>query len=661
MARERLEESERISSRDALRLFARAIRYVGPVRGRFALKVGITMLALLPMLLLPWPVKVILDHVILGIPVERALDAYPFFVRPLLALLAGAPPSAVLAATIGAQALLLLLIGAIGSNAQENDRADAWLTAGQDQATSTENEANLGFSFVGGLLGLLDFRFTMRLTQDLNHHYRASLFERIQALPMTAFDDERIGDAVYRVMYDTPAITLTCYRLLLTPLVAPVGLLLSVGVLQLVFGEHPLLVWTALSFLPLSLVVSIPAAGIVRRRGERARKAGATTTSTVEEGVTNILAVQSLGGDERERSRFDRDSWESFSRFRSYLLVGIVTFLVALVPGVFLGARAFLYVVDLVIEGAISVGDFTLLLATFLQIGFFAVELGALWIRVQGAAPGLHRVFFLMDLPGEQDPPGARPLPPLREGIRLEDVSYRYPDGTPALEDVNLDLRVGRVTALVGPAGAGKTTLASLVPRFYDPTSGRVLADGVDLRTVSRSSLRDQVSFVFQETVLFDDTALENVRIGKPDASEAEVQRAAEIAGAHEFLSRLPDGYATRLGRSGGKLSVGQKQRLAIARALVRDARILVLDEPTSALDPETERRLVSALREASHGRVVLVIAHRLSTVRAADEIVFLDGGRIRERGSHDALMARPGGAYRRFVELQTRGAGAAA
>ncbi len=179
----------------------------------------------------------------------------------------------------------------------------------------------------------------------------------------------------------------------------------------------------------------------------------------------------------------------------------------------------------------------------------------------------------------------------------------------------------------------------------------------MDAQELSLEALRARISFVFQETVLFDDTVEGNIRIGRPDASDAEVRRAAVLAGADEFIRRLPDGYRTRLGRGGGKLSVGQKQRLAIARALVREAPILIFDEPTSALDPDTEQRLVASLREASRNHLVLVIAHRLSTVRAADQICFLQQGRIVERGSHDELMALPGSAYRRFVELQTRGA----
>jgi ABC-type multidrug transport system fused ATPase/permease subunit len=216
---------------------------------------------------------------------------------------------------------------------------------------------------------------------------------------------------------------------------------------------------------------------------------------------------------------------------------------------------------------------------------------------------------------------------------------------------------VGQITAFVGPAGAGKTTLAYLIPRFVEPDSGRVTIDGVDLAGVTMASLRSQVAFVFQETVLFDATIEENIKLSKPEATEAEIQHAARVAGADEFIRRLPQGYATPLGRAGGKLSVGQKQRLSIARALVRDAPILILDEPTSALDPKTEQQLVAALREASRDRIVIVIAHRLSTIREADQILFIDEGRSIERGTHAQLMTRPDGAYRHFVELQTQGA----
>jgi ABC-type multidrug transport system fused ATPase/permease subunit len=655
--KERLQESEQISTGETLGLFRAAMHYVRPFRARFGMKMLLMIGSLVPLLLIPWPIKIIIDHVIEGIPLADKFDTYPFFLRPLLSPLVDATWQQLLAWTAAAQAFLIVLVGAFGSTGRERDNTDAGLAQGYDRATRTENSANYGHSFAGGLYGLLEYGFTLRLTQAINHHYRSRLFERIQSLPLPTFDDERIGDAVYRVMYDTPAITNTSYRILLTPVVAPAGILLTVGMLWFIVGEHPLLLWTALAFIPGALLVTYPFAGVLRRRESRGRQAGATTTSTVEEGITNILAVQSLGGHARQRVRFARDSWTSFGRYRAFLLVVLGATIFAIVPLLFVVRYAFLYIADLVIAGAITRGDVTLLFSYFTQIVFYAFELGALWIMLQESAPGLHRVAFLMGLPAEADPPEARPLPPIRNGARIEDVHFTYEDGTRALRGVSLEARVGEVTALVGPAGAGKTTLAYLVPRFLEPTQGRVRIDGIDVSTVSRDTLRSQVAFVFQETVLFDGTVEENIRMGNLDASEAEVRRAARVAGADAFVRNLPEGYSTRLGRSGAKLSVGQKQRLSIARALVRNAPVLILDEPTSALDPDTERSLVAAIREAARTRLVIVIAHRLSTVRGADQIVFLDRGQIVERGRPDELLARPNGAYRRFVDLQTRGA----
>jgi ABC-type multidrug transport system fused ATPase/permease subunit len=551
----------------------------------------------------------------------------------------------------------VLALGGGGPGGAARDQADAYLSSGHDHATRTENESNAGFSMAGGLLGLLDFRYTLRLTQDLNHYYRSSLFQRIQSLPMTAFDDERIGDAVFRVMYDTPAITNSVYRIVLTPAGALILATVTIGALEWVYGAHPTIVRCAFGILAVALLATLPFAAGLRRRSSASRKAGAAATSTLEEGLTHILAVQSLGGEERQRGRFGGDSWASFGRHRAQMALGMAVALLAFVPGFAIGAYAFYYVGDLVISGRISLGDFTLIFSYFLLLTFACIEVGALWVRVQTSAAGLDRVFFLMDLPGEEDPPGARPFPPLRESLRLEDVGYRYPDGSEALRGVSLEARPGQIVAVVGPAGAGKTTLAYLIPRFLAPSAGRVLFDGADAAGATLASIRDQVAFVFQETVLFDASVEENIRLGRPGASDTEVRRAAQVAGADEFIRRLPEGYATRLGRGGGKLSVGQKQRISIARALVRRGRILILDEPTSALDTDTEQRLVQSLREASRDRVVLVIAHRLSTIRSADQIVFLAEGRALERGRHDELMERPGGAYRRFVELQTRGA----
>lgn len=654
---ERLQESEQLGSADSARVIARALRYVAPFRRQFAVKLGLLLVSLVPLVLLPWPMKILVDHVIRGIPFGEQATSFPFFIQPLIDALARLSAPEVLVWTIASQFVLLVGVGAFGMGGRESDRADdRGIPQGWDMATRTENEANSGFSLVGGLLGFIDYRYTMRLTQDLNHHYRTRLFDRIQSLPMSSLDDERIGDAVYRVMYDTTAITQTCYRLVLTPIVSPLYILLTVWVMGLVYGWMSPLVFAGLCFLPATLIPTLPFAHFQRLYASRSRQSGATTTSSLEESMANVLAVQSLGGEGRERARFDADSTDSFRQYRFKLLLDIVTALAAAVFASALVIYIFFYVGDGIVDGRFSPGDFAVLLPFFVSIAAASADLGSLWIRLQSDATGLNRVFFLMDAESERDLDSAAPLPEIRECLTVQHVSFAYEGGAPTLRDVSFEARVGQVVALAGPAGAGKTTLASLVPRFIAPDAGRVMVDGRDIAHATLESLRDQIAFVFQETVLFDATIEDNIKLGNPDASETEVRHAARTAGAHDFVEALPDGYQTRLGRAGGKLSVGQRQRLSIARALVRKAPILILDEPTSALDPDTERRLVSALREASRTRIVIVIAHRLSTIREADVILFLESGAIVERGDHGTLMALPGGHYRRYVEMQTQG-----
>lgn len=647
---------EGIDAAETFRVFGRALRYVAPFKRRFAWKVVLTFLSVLPSVLLPWPVKIVIDHVVQAIPIGQTPTPYPDVIQLLLDPLRAASPLEILLWVVGVQAVLIVLIGAFGTEGSEADGTGASTTDGWDAATRSENQANAGFSFAGGLFGLYDYRYTLRLTQAFNHFYRSRLFERIQSLPMTAFSDARIGDSIYRVMYDTPSLTGLAYNLILTPLVAPASIAVRAFVIYMVYSS-PGLALAGLAAIPLVLAFTLPFSRAIRRTAEESRATGATTTSTVEEGMTNVLAVQSLGAQGREKQRFDRDSWRSFGAFRRLAMTVVTTWVVASIPLIGLSLWVFYQVTGQVIEGTLTPGDFALLFTYFFQIAGGAIRLGALWIGIQGNAAGLHRVFVLMDAPSEEDAPDAAELAPIRNGIRIEDVSYAYPDGTRALDHVSLEARVGEVVALVGPAGSGKTTLAWTIPRYVRPDSGRILADGVDTAGVTNESLRGQVAFVFQEVSLFDTTVAENIRLGKPDASDAEVERAARLARAHDFVRELPQGYDTPLGRAGGKLSVGQKQRLAIARALVRNAPILILDEPTAALDPATERALVASLHEASRDHIVIVIAHRLSSIRNADSIAFLEDGRILEQGSHDELMARPGGAYRRFVDLQVRGA----
>lgn len=332
--------------------------------------------------------------------------------------------------------------------------------------------------------------------------------------------------------------------------------------------------------------------------------------------------------------------------------------LAALQGAVILGLTFYVFydVANAIIDARMSAGDYAVLYGFFLQIAITAGALGALWFNLQNSVAGMKRVFDVIDMRVDADHHGARRLPGAARRVALEDVSFRYPDGTLALDGVSIEGRVGEMIALVGTTGAGKSTLAYTLPGFIRPTAGRVLLDDTDLTALSVDCVRDNVAFVFQEPIVFDDTVASNIGMGNPAAAPVELETAARTAGALDFIEALPNGFETRLGQGGATLSVGQKQRLAIARGLVSRAPVLVLDEPTAALDPETENALVAALQAERQKRLLIVIAHRLSTIRSADRIVFIESGRIVETGSHDALMRRPDGAYRRFVELQVGG-----
>jgi ABC-type multidrug transport system fused ATPase/permease subunit len=271
---------------------------------------------------------------------------------------------------------------------------------------------------------------------------------------------------------------------------------------------------------------------------------------------------------------------------------------------------------------------------------------------VQDALPAAGRLFEVLDAPSEpEDPPDAAVLQDVREGIRFRDVWFSY-GREPVLCGLSLELRAGQVVALVGRTGAGKTTLADLLLRFHDPDRGQLEIDGIDLRKVRRASLRELISTVTQEPILFDTTILENIRYGRPDATFEEVVEAARAAHVHDFIKQLPEGYETSIGELGARLSGGQRQRITIARAILQDPRVLIFDEATSALDARAEHAVHEAVWNLMKGRTVLLIAHRLSSVRAADRIAVLEEGRIVEEGSHDELLTRSG-LYRELVELQ--------
>ena len=642
-----------LSFGETLEIAARGMFFVRHFFARYMAKVLLQFFAAaIPISILPWPVKMIIDHVVLGMPMSEA-TGYPPLFHPLLRYLDGATPLEVLSVVILIFVALIVLMGGYATGEPARDEVDANLEEGHDTATRVENRLHGGHSHVGGIYGYIEFKINARLTQSINHYLRARLFERIKALPMTTLEDQRIGDSVYRVMYDTPSINMAFYELWGRSIFCIASIAMAVGSFMSAYPTAPGFVLITSTVFPTFFVLSLPFWRMARRRSQASRAAGAITTSTIEEGMDNVLAVQSLGGNRKEQERFGEDSGESFKRYRGFVWVGISVGQIVEIGYYMIVMAVMLYASTQIIDGVMSPGDYGALAFFLKWTRGPARAMGLAWVELQYHAAGLRRVFSLMDMEGEADL-GSSELPRIEEGIELQNVGFVYPDGRRALTDVSLSANVGEILAIAGPTGAGKTTLASLVPRYRVANEGEVLVDGVNVNEATLDSLRGQVTYVFQETQLFSDSILDNIRFGKPDASQEEVERVAQIAGAHEFISALPEGYQTVLGTTNSKLSVGQKQRIAIARGLLRDSRILILDEPTSALDPETEEYLVQSLREAARNRLVIVIAHRLSTIAGADKIVFLEDGEVREIGSHGELMALPDGHYRRFVELQT-------
>jgi subfamily B ATP-binding cassette protein MsbA len=269
------------------------------------------------------------------------------------------------------------------------------------------------------------------------------------------------------------------------------------------------------------------------------------------------------------------------------------------------------------------------------------------------ASVGYERIREILDTDGDvKDLPGARPAPRFRGSIEFLNVDFSYDHAAPVLRNLNLKIEPGQTAALVGLTGAGKSTIISLIPRFYDPTAGQILIDGQDIRRFTQKSLRRQISFVLQETVLFHGPVWHNIAYGKPDATRAEILRAAELANAHEFIEKMPQGYDTLVGERGVTLSGGQRQRIAIARAIIRDTPILILDEPSSGLDAASEKTVFEALDRLMAGKTAIVIAHRLSTIRNADLIIVVSDGAVQQKGRHEELL-RSGGLYSELYELQ--------
>ena len=645
---DRVDTQPDIRTTEALRLIGRCTKLLAEAKWLFSLKFLLQLGLVFPALLLPWMAKILIDNVILQRPFGETSVAYPPFMNPILSLIDGLDPMGIMLVLTIIYAIMLFTIGS------RMGGTGAGLLQGQDAATQAENTVSAGYSAGGGIWGIAEFMVHVRLTQSIANRVRTRLFHRLTLLPMTVLDDQRIGDSVFRVLYDVPEVPDLAYRVTLTPFFMGLGALISLYILQYSYGAvAPELIWIAWFAVPAAFVTTFPFSGALRRTNQNKRAAGSAATNAMEESITQVGAVQSLGASTQVSNRFASFSNQTFLRER--YAIAVIIFVASIAGGVFAAAAIYVTILvsDQIIENTMTPGDFAVLLGIYYQISGAAGYYGAIWIKLQETLAAVRRVFFFLDYRSEENRSEGKQLDNIQESVVLEDVSFDYPDGKRALDRINVELPINKLVAIVGPTGAGKTTLAYLIPSLLTPTSGRILIDGIDIRELNVDSLRRHVTYVFQEHVLLSDTVRENLLLANPDATESKLHEALETAGCNEFLEKLPDGIDTVLGRSGDTLSVGQQQRLSIARGLVRDAKILILDEPTAALDPQTEQRLVSALENAAKDRLVIVIAHRLSTIRHADQIIFLEDGRIVESGTEAELMARPDGPYRTFVELQ--------
>lgn len=646
---DRIDVETEISSREAAHLLLRCLALLLELPWLFLAKCVCQLGTFFVFLYLPWVAKIVIDNVLLQQPLGDSDNPYPPFMNPVLSFLEGMPPLEIMFTIAVGYLVGLILIGT------RSEAIGGGLFGGVgDETGQAENKISFGWTSAGGIWGLLEYWANVRLSQGIANNLRTRLFERLTRLPMAVLTEKRTGDSIYRVLYDTASVPLACTDLTITLFMAVLGALVNMYLIQYSYGTSaPELVWIAWSVVPLVFVITFPASNLMRRVNQTKRSAGSATTNAMEETVGNIDAVQSLGGMRQETEKFANRSLESYFRERVAVIVTGLIFVAAGTAVLTIAAWVVVIITDGIIEGSMTPGDFGVLFGIFWAIVTRAIEIGVFWLNVQDKVAPARRAFFFIDYESDDDQTSGPSIDAVTEGFRFKEVDYQYPDGTNALHGINLDLPMDEIVAFVGPSGAGKTSLAFMLPGFLRPTTGKVLIDSQDLAGLNIDSVRSQIAYVFQEHLLLAESIRENLLLANPNATAQEMHEALDLAECLDFVDAFPHGIDTVLGRTGNTLSVGQQQRLCIARGLIRNARVLILDEPTAALDPETEARLFSSLRRISGGRLVIVIAHRLSTIRRADRIVFLSEGTIDEEGSHDELMAKEGG-YRRFVELQS-------
>ena len=539
-----------------------------------------------------------------------------------------------------------------------------------DQRKTIRNRMLVWF-FIGDIFGII-LAFALRyyplwVWQNVNHYLRVAMVEKLEYLSLSFHHSNRSGDAIYRIYQDSSMVVNVLDEVVVGPLNDIRDLFIA---FLFVFAFDPILgVVCLLSFIPMAVITAY-ATPIIRRLAVRNRVTNSNLTSRIQETFAALKVVKANNAESIVIDRFDVDAHKALDA-ALYVRFGMValSFIVAIIGGLVVIGLEYLLLNWVNQQRETNVPGWAIVFVGFMvwnlasynsangrvgQVVGTGRGFVRLWCMLQDLFIGLERAFYFLDLePKVFDPDDPFDFPENIQTVAWNDVHFQYEDGTQVLHGVDLTATSGTITAIVGVTGSGKSTLMSLLLRLYDPDSGTITINDTDIREFLIDDIRRNHAIAMQKNVLFTGKVTDNVAFGLPDADFDSVKRACEVACADEFISELSDGYDTNLGERGAKLSAGQRQRLTIARAVIRDTPILILDEPTASLDAKTEHRVLENLAEWGKDRVVFVITHRLSTVRNADNIAFLEDGKVVEAGSHDELLNIPDGRYRRFVDAE--------
>lgn len=512
--------------------------------------------------------------------------------------------------------------------------------------------ALLGLTVLKGVLTFLQGRWSEMVSQGVAYDLRGALHEKLLSLSFSYHDRAESGQLLSRAMQDVERIRFLTGRAFLR---VTEGVVLLLGTLGALLLMNPTLALLSLVTMPILAYRAAVFGRQSRPLTLAIQQQMAVLTTRLEQNLRGARVVKAFAQEPAEIERFDRENQHWFNLSTRFTrLQAIEMPLLDLIAN--LGTVAIIWYGGLqAIRGQLSLGELVAFSTYLGQLVQPVRRLGTIIPAIVQAAASGERIFEILDTTSSvRDADDAIELPPVRGEVRFENVSFSYFKRQRVLESISFTAKPGQIIALLGAAGSGKSSIISLIPRFYDPTTGRITIDGYDLRRVTLASLRDQIGIVLQETTLFADTIRANITFGKPDATDEEIEAAARAAQAHDFICELPQGYETYVGERGVMLSGGQRQRIAIARALLTDPRILILDDATASVDTYTEQQIQTALQHLMQGRTSFVIAQRLSTLRAADQILVLEHGRIAAQGTHEQLL-RESGLYAEIYQHQLK------